>query len=187
MDGTSMACPLVAGAAALLHSAALAHGVTLTYGEVRRLLLSTVDPCPAASQGASITGGRLNVGAAMAALALLLHERGQPELPGSWLEGDSAEALQRQLLENPWGQELLTGAGPALPKGGSGGEVSEGSLVARGEPPRPTDALQQLERPGAEAAAAGRVEAQSLPATAAAQQQARSAQRRKRKMLPAGR
>lgn len=113
MDGTSMACPLVAGAAALLHSAALSRGVQLSYAEVKSLLLSSTDPCPAESAGATQTGGRLNVGSAMAALALLLHERGDGQLPGGFLDDSSAaEQLQQKILQNGWGQGLLQGAAP---------------------------------------------------------------------------
>jgi hypothetical protein len=181
MDGTSMACPLVAGAAALLHSAAIAQGAQLSYGEVKRLLLSTVDPCPTGSTGATISGGRLNVDAAMAALALLLHERGLPELPGGWLAGDGAEAVQRRLLENPWGQELLAGSAPTPPTPFDGG--SEGSLVAQ-ESVAPGGAplvAQQLQVAGG--AAAAQVQAASLMVSAQAQRPERQG---KRKLHPAG-
>lgn len=58
-----MACPIVAGAAALLWAAK----PTATVAEVRQALLGSVDPVPAL-QGKVITGGRLNVGRAMLAL-----------------------------------------------------------------------------------------------------------------------
>ena len=48
------------------------QGVTLTYGQVKRLLLSTVDIIGGKAAAATSTGGRLNIGAAMQALSLLL-------------------------------------------------------------------------------------------------------------------
>ncbi|HKG26100.1 MAG TPA: S8 family serine peptidase, partial [Thermomicrobiales bacterium] len=60
-NGTSMASPHVAGAAALLVSRNPAASTT----EIRDKLLSTVDPKGALS-GATTTGGRLNIGTAMA-------------------------------------------------------------------------------------------------------------------------
>lgn len=89
------------------------RGVQLSYAEVKSLLLSSTDPCPAESAGATQTGGRLNVGSAMAALALLLHERGDGQLPGGFLDDSSAaEQLQQKILQNGWGQGLLQGAAP---------------------------------------------------------------------------
>jgi subtilisin family serine protease len=55
-DGTSMATPHVAGAAALLW----ADDPTLTPQEVRQILFSNVDPVPSLT-GRVMTGGRLNV------------------------------------------------------------------------------------------------------------------------------
>ncbi|KAL4451625.1 hypothetical protein ABPG75_007287 [Micractinium tetrahymenae] len=79
MHGTSMACPLVAGAAALLQAAATSRGVTLSYGEMKSLIVSSVDKVPGAANK-TITGGRLNVAAAMSALDALLTSRGVPKL-----------------------------------------------------------------------------------------------------------
>lgn len=62
-SGTSMATPAVAGAAALL----LARDPSLTVAQLRHALLSTVTPTPALS-GATVTGGRLNIAAALDAL-----------------------------------------------------------------------------------------------------------------------
>ncbi len=64
LAGTSMATPMVAGVAALL----LASKPTATVAELRAALLSSVTPTPSLS-GATVTGGRVNAAAALAALA----------------------------------------------------------------------------------------------------------------------
>jgi subtilisin family serine protease len=56
LQGTSMATPIVSGAAALI----MARFPDLTHREVKQLLLSTVDPVTALS-GKCVTGGRLNL------------------------------------------------------------------------------------------------------------------------------
>ncbi|HEX6115548.1 MAG TPA: S8 family serine peptidase, partial [Solirubrobacterales bacterium] len=61
LQGTSMAAPHVAGAAGLLFSRNAGAGAA----EIRDKLLSTVDP-NAALSGITTTGGRLNIGTAMA-------------------------------------------------------------------------------------------------------------------------
>src|SRR6266511_3924965 len=63
-SGTSMASPHVAGAAALL----LARSNSLTPSALKALLLATVDPLPQ-WQGRVVSGGRLNVGSALARLS----------------------------------------------------------------------------------------------------------------------
>lgn len=75
MWGTSMACPMVAGTAALLQATAMSRGVTLTYGEMKSLITASVDRVAAASDK-TITGGRLNVAAALVALDMMLTARG---------------------------------------------------------------------------------------------------------------
>jgi subtilisin family serine protease len=61
-DGTSLAAPHVAGAAVLL----LARNPNLSYAQLKDLLLTSVDPIPAFA-GKTVSGGRLNVYAALAA------------------------------------------------------------------------------------------------------------------------
>ncbi len=65
LNGTSMATPAVAGAAALL----LSNQPSLTVAQLRQALLSTVTPM-SSLQGVTptVTGGRLNVAAALAAI-----------------------------------------------------------------------------------------------------------------------
>lgn len=63
-SGTSMACPHVTGATGLL----LAMEPGLSNDQLKDLLLSTTDPVPAL-EGKTVTGGRLNVGAAVAKLS----------------------------------------------------------------------------------------------------------------------
>ena len=61
--GTSMAAPMVTAAAAMLYS----QSEDLTLQEVRQLILDTVQPL-SALQGKTVTGGMLDLGAAMKAL-----------------------------------------------------------------------------------------------------------------------
>ncbi len=63
LSGTSMATPHVAGAAALL----LSNQPSLTVAQLRQALLSTVTPM-SSLQGFTVTGGRLNVAAALAVI-----------------------------------------------------------------------------------------------------------------------
>lgn len=62
-SGTSMAAPHVTGAIALM----LASDPTLTYSEIRDALFSSADAV-SSMDGVSVTGGRLNVDAALAAV-----------------------------------------------------------------------------------------------------------------------
>ncbi|HLL52240.1 MAG TPA: S8 family serine peptidase [Myxococcaceae bacterium] len=62
-SGTSMATPHVSGAAALM----LAVNPTLTYAEIKQVLMNTVDPISSLN-GKTVTGGRLNVYRAVSSL-----------------------------------------------------------------------------------------------------------------------
>jgi subtilisin family serine protease len=85
MSGTSMAAPMVSGAAALLW----AQHPTLTAAQVRQLLFTTVDTTPALT-GFVATGGRLNLGRAMTVAVNLL----APAAPaGLTVEGQRTGAL----------------------------------------------------------------------------------------------
>src|SRR5262249_43464469 len=76
LDGTSMATPHVSGAAALLFSLKPAASVT----EVREALLDTTTPV-AGLAGKTVTGGRLDVAAAMQQLVPLTTEITTTEAP----------------------------------------------------------------------------------------------------------
>ena len=70
-SGTSMAAPHVTGALALM----LARKPDATVSELRTALLDSVDPLPSLA-GKTVTGGRLNVHAALLALPLGLETQG---------------------------------------------------------------------------------------------------------------
>jgi hypothetical protein len=69
-SGTSVATPIVAGVAAILLSLQLKRSGTLDHREVRRIILETADRCDPRSDSdcKRILVGRLNVGAALAAI-----------------------------------------------------------------------------------------------------------------------
>lgn len=77
-SGTSMATPMVSGAAALLWSV----NPNMTFMDVKKRLMETVDPLPDL-QGKTITGGRLNIGRAVAMTA---QDGGQSEDDGEWMK-----------------------------------------------------------------------------------------------------
>lgn len=120
--------------------------MTLSYDEMKRLLLSTVDPSPGRAATATATGGRLNVGAAMLALNLMLQDRGLAALPGAALGPAEEEALRGAVLSTQWGQGLLKeppsvrsglGSGLGAPSSGEQGGITfvddgEGLLLSEG-------------------------------------------------------
>lgn len=85
MSGTSMAAPLVSGAAALLQAMSLeATNTSLAPLALRQLLVDSVDPIPGGS-AKLISGGRLNLGRAVQTLAQQLGSKYKqlppPEMP----------------------------------------------------------------------------------------------------------
>lgn len=72
LSGTSMAAPLVSGAAALI----CAERPAVTVAELKALLMGTVDTVPS-WEGKSVTGGRLNLGRALQRA----RSEGVPRLP----------------------------------------------------------------------------------------------------------
>lgn len=101
----------------------------LTYTQIKRLLLSTVNAVPG-GKAATLTGGRLNIGTAMQALSLMLQDQGGPALPGVALTAADEAALRKTVGLSVWGQELL------LP--------SSVSLTTAKPPAGPTSAAAQL-------------------------------------------
>ena len=77
LDGTSMACPHVAGAMALMVS----ENEDITPIEAKQLLLESVDPITAL-EGVVLSGGRLNV----ATLFSSANDQDQDGMPDSWEE-----------------------------------------------------------------------------------------------------
>lgn len=81
LSGTSMATPVVSGAAALLQAMAInAKGVPLTPSRVRTILMETVDLTPWGTSTV-ISGGRLNVARAVAQLRAELGGYTEPPKP----------------------------------------------------------------------------------------------------------
>ncbi len=81
LSGTSMATPVVSGAAALLQAMAInANGTPLTPSRIRSILMSTVDPMPWGSSS-TISRGRLNVARAVAQLRAELGGYTEPPKP----------------------------------------------------------------------------------------------------------
>lgn len=74
MSGTSMATPVVSGAAAVLVSMALAAGQTLTPLQLRTILMSTVDPISGGSNYLA-SGGRINLAKAVTQLQTTISQR----------------------------------------------------------------------------------------------------------------
>lgn len=91
-SGTSFSCPIVAGAAALLLSAAPDASIY----EVRAALLSSVDPVPVLV-GKVSTGGRLNVARALATLLGLAEPPALPPPQCECLAHGGARSLCRSL------------------------------------------------------------------------------------------
>jgi len=80
LSGTSMACPHVAGAAAML----IAKSPSMPYLDVRQQILDTADPLPILT-GIVVTGGRLNLAAALDGI----YEEPTYQLVGTDISDDS--------------------------------------------------------------------------------------------------
>ena len=93
MDGTSMACPHVAGAAALIWSFA----PDMTYAEVKDVLMSTADSIPALN-GLCVTGARLNVHNAVLLLNPVDEEAPTPN-PITWDIEPAATGLHQIVMK----------------------------------------------------------------------------------------
>ncbi len=105
MSGTSMATPYVSGAAALLFSLR----PQATVAQVRAALLSSVTKLPAFS-GVTTTGGRLNVPAAMSALAAVVPG---PPLPAGFGEPTSPPEQPPPVQTTPQPLPTVTTPTPA--------------------------------------------------------------------------
>ncbi|HYE03636.1 MAG TPA: S8 family serine peptidase [Phycisphaerales bacterium] len=102
-DGTSMACPHVAGAAALVW----ANNPSFSYAQVRARLLSTVRPV-ASLGGITVTGGVLNLAGAV---------------------GTSTNTAPSVTITAPVGGAAFT-LGSTIDFAGSAGDTQDGSLTA---------------------------------------------------------
>lgn len=103
----------------------------LSHVETKRLLLTSVDASTSPDTAAgTITGGRLNVGTAMRALALVLKERGLPALPGTPTDDAAALQLRQRMMQSPWGQLLLASTAARQPTAAG----AAGALAAAGKP-----------------------------------------------------
>ena len=161
------------------------QGVQLSHIETKRLLLSSVDPSASPETAATtITGGRLNVAAAMQALALLLKSRGLPPPPGFSADDAGAVELKRRMQQTPWGRQLLAGAaiaaGPAGPAGAAVGAV--GAVAIKNTDAPASKAAQAESQPVAEKQAAPAPVPAPIPAPAAAALAASAAPRHHRRL-----
>lgn len=85
MSGTSMATPMVAGAAALLQGMAVAANAPLAPAQIRQLIMGSVDPIPGGA-AAVMSGGRLNVANAVTALKAQFPTQKWPNTPPTGIQ-----------------------------------------------------------------------------------------------------
>lgn len=100
MTGTSMAAPMAAGAAAMVYSYFEGIGVA----DVKEILMATVTPLESLS-GKTVTGGLLNVGAALSYDLNNLSRSGFGN-SGSAPEGGTAPYIESQILDRKDGMYL---------------------------------------------------------------------------------
>lgn len=93
VDGTSVAAPFVAGAAALM----LARNPDLSYVQLKDLILDNVDPLPSLA-GKTVTGGRLNVFAALSAVP----EPAAGFTPSTSAQATTARAAAARTVTKVW-------------------------------------------------------------------------------------
>lgn len=97
-SGTSMACPHVAGAAALV----LGRNPTLTSAQLKFVLMSATDPLPALS-GKCVTGGRLNIGNVWASPLAVGDHSDDDEVPVPPVRRQSFDIQGRAMPAGPSG------------------------------------------------------------------------------------
>lgn len=114
LNGTSMATPHVAGAAALL----FAVDPSASTAQVKRALLDTVDPLPAFA-GKTLTGGRLNLAAAVSKIAPPAAGSARLKLDGSTLSYRAAAGQTNNLS--------ITTGGSTFTVSDSGANIAAGT------------------------------------------------------------
>ena len=119
MSGTSMAAPIVSGAAVLMKSYAASKGYALTPAELRSIMMSSAAQF---SNGRSytISGGRLDISAAMKALVGKLASVSAPDAP--------------ILPKNPETIPIAVGASPADESTNSNSKPMCGTSKLKGRP-----------------------------------------------------
>jgi Ca2+-binding RTX toxin-like protein len=127
LSGTSMATPHVVGVASLLWS----ENPDLSFSEIKKLILNSVDPTPALA-GKTLTGGRLNAFNALIELAPPIRQIGTPN--DDTLTGNRRRDLIFALAGNDTirtyagNDRLFGGDGNDLIAAGEGGDTLGGGM-----------------------------------------------------------